>query len=375
MLLRLDALIRKEFIQFLRDRFTMALVVYIFLEIALCAWGLSMDVRNTPLAVVDRDQTPTSRALVGELTSGEAFRLVPLEPEESALSRAIDRGRVQVGVVIPQGFEAAWLARRTTPLQVIVNGTNSAFAAQNSAYVQGILVTFAQQRLERDMTALGLSPSQLPAVTLEVRAGIAPGLNYTHFVMVNMLAIAVTFVGVILASASMIREREEGTLEQLMVSPVRTFEVVAAKLGAMSVFTFFGLLIGLGMSLFGFGVPLRGSLGLFLALSVVMFTSVLGLGALIAAVTRTMQQALLLAFFVLFPVMFLSGTILPIENMPVALQWLSYLSPLRYYTQIALGIFLKGAGLAQLWTPSLALAVFSVAIVSASSWLAPRSIR
>ncbi|MGG5253396.1 ABC transporter permease [Neobacillus sp. SM06] len=190
-----------------------------------------------------------------------------------------------------------------------------------------------------------------------IRVHEASDLKYTNFIMISMVSITVVLLGIIMAAAVFIREKESGTLEQLMVTPIRSFELIIAKLLPMSIIKMIGLTIGVAMSFVFFNVPLRGSLLLFYLLSLLVFISSSGLGILIATVSNTMQQALLLSFFVLFPLMFLSGTVVPVENMSPFLQWLSYLSPLRYYTDISMGIFLKGVGVSVLWPDIAALVV------------------
>lgn len=194
-----------------------------------------------------------------------------------------------------------------------------------------------------------------------VRVWYNPDQTFTSFMVLSMIALAALMVGMIHPAASIVREKEVGTIEQLMVTPIRTGELFAAKtaptlaVGVLSVFP--SLLI-----VWWFGVPLRGSLLLFLALTALFLLSAIGLGVLVAAISRTLQQALLLSFFGLFPLMFLSGTLVPVESMPDLLQTLSRLSPLRYYMDVILGVFLKGAGIAELWPQALALLVIGVVL-------------
>jgi len=163
-----------------------------------------------------------------------------------------------------------------------------------------------------------------------------------------------------------VREKEAGTLEQLMVTPITSGELVLAKILPMGIIKMAGLVVGVSIAVFVFHVPVRGSLPLFFVLSTLIFFAAMGIGVYLATLARNMQQVLLLSFFVLFPVMFLSGTLVPIENTPPALQYMSYLSPLRYYMDIAFGVFLKGVGLEVLWPQAVALAVFSLMIFSLS---------
>jgi ABC-2 type transport system permease protein len=202
-----------------------------------------------------------------------------------------------------------------------------------------------------------------------------PELRYIHFGMVSMVALAVVMLGVLLAAAGIVREKENGTMEQLMVTPIRPFELTAAKVVPLILMEVFGLIIGIAISYFLFGVaphgnPL-GTLFLFITLSTLAFLASAGIGIWIATYARNLMQALLLAFFVLFPMMFLSGTLTPVSAMPVWLQWLSYISPMRHYLSLSLGIFLKGVGIEVVWPHVAALTGFTFLIL----WIALRRFR
>ena len=200
-----------------------------------------------------------------------------------------------------------------------------------------------------------------------IRAWYLPELRYIHYGMVSMVTLAVAMLGIRLASASIVREKETGTLEQLMVTPIRPMELILAKVIPMIVLEVGGLLIGVMLSYFVFGVAPHGNpvgtLLLFIALSTLAFLATVGIGIWIATVARNQMQALLINFFILFPLMFLSGTITPVAAMPIWLQWLSFVSPVRHYLSLSLGIFLKGVGLEVVWPHVLALTGFTILIL------------
>lgn len=365
---RLLGLMRKEFLQFFRDRSLVLLVLYTFTEIAICGWSLTLEARNLPLAVVDGDRTPESRSLVGVFARQDDFSLVESLNSPAEVEPQIDNGAIQVPLVIPSGFSRDLEVGRPTTLQLIVDGSNSNIAGQALAaagdLVRDYNVKLAMKRLDR---AGQDTRGWLPQVRNEIRVWYMPQLKYVHFVIVAMLAIAVLILGMLVPAAGIVREKEAGTLEQLMVTPIWGGELIAAKILPFMLLELVGLTIGIAMSLWLFGVPLRGSLVLFYAISLLMFLGSSGIGVLMGTVARNMQQALLLAFFILFPVAFLSGTMVPISNMPVFLQWLTYLSPLRYYVEAGLGIFLKGVGLDVLWPQALALGVLGLVLMTIST--------
>ncbi|EPH1732118.1 ABC transporter permease, partial [Pseudomonas aeruginosa] len=245
-------------------------------------------------------------------------------------------------------------------VQLLVDGSNSTVAAQARAYALEIVQDHAQDQAYRLA-----GPAARPPLGVALRSWYNPAADLERFTVLSMIALAALMVGVIHPAASIVREREIGTLEQLRVTPIGTAELFIAK-------TLPTLLMGL-LAVFPslviarlFDVPLAGSLGLFLAYTAVFLGSAIGLGVLVAAIARTLQQALLLAFFGLFPLMFLSGTLAPVESMPAFLQGASVVSPLRHYMDVILGIFLKGAGLAELWPQGLALLAIGTALYAAA---------
>ena len=359
---------RKEFIQFFRDRALVLLILYTFVEIAICGWALTLDVRNMATAVYDGDNTAESRALVDRFAALEGFRLVARVEDPATIDGLMDRGRVQFALVIPRGFAEALRRGETAQVQVIVDGTNSSIAGQALAMTAGLLRDYNQQVMTRRVQRAGVGRYRLlPRVENLIRIWYMPQLKYVHFIMLTMLTISVLILGVLVPAAAIVREKEAGTFEQLMMTPIRGAELIAAKIVPMILLKLVGLTIGVLMSLWLFGVPLRGNVFLFYGISVLMFMSSSGIGVFLGTVARNMQQTLMLAFFILFPLAFLSGTVVPISNMPPFLQWFTYLSPLRYYVEVTLGIFLKGVGLDILWPQALALTAYGLVLMGIST--------
>jgi ABC-2 type transport system permease protein len=346
---RLASLIVKEFIQFSRNRVVLILVLFLHtVEVVNCTLALSFDVKHLPLTILDLDRTTESRTLEESFLATDAFKLVGTPQSEAAAGDMLQSGQAALALIIPAGF-ARDFARGVQPsLQVLLDGTNSTVAEIARGYAMGIIDLFERSRPE-------IAGVRSISVRPVLRVWYNPDLTFTRFMVLSMIAAAGLLVAVIQPAAAIVRERELGTIEQLIVTPISTGELFLAKtlptllIGELALFP--SLLIA-----WWFNVPLRGSLVLFLGLTALFLLSAVGIGVLVAAVTRTLQQALLLAFFGLFPIMFLSGTFVPIKAMPDFLQKLSLLSPVRYYNDIILGIFLKGAGLAELWPQSAALA-------------------
>ncbi len=345
---RLLGLLAKESIQFLRDRVMLVLILWLYtVEVVICALALTFEVEDMPLAVVDLDRTAASRSLVETFLVTDAFAPAGHFSSATDAERSLQSGRARIALIVPEGFQQGLVRGQPVPPQVLLDGTNSNVAAQARAYALEIAARFS---------ALSQGVSSRPAGAVPViRVWYNPDQTYTSFVVLSMVALAAMMVGVFHPAASIVRERESGTIEQLRVTTIVTGELFVAKtlptlvMGLLSVFP--SLLI-----VWWFGVPLRGSLPTFLALTAIFLLSAISIGVLVAAISRTLQQALLLSFFGLFPIMFLSGTVAPVESMPETLQTISLASPLRHYMDVILGIFLKGAGFAELWNQGLALA-------------------
>ncbi|MFU8877785.1 MAG: ABC transporter permease [Wenzhouxiangellaceae bacterium] len=362
---RLNGLLVKEFAQLLRDRVILVLILWLYtVEVVICAYALSLDVENMPLAVVDDDQTPISRELADAFSRTEVFTHVGQPAGTEAVERWLQEGRAQVAIVIPKGFQRD-LERGAVPeLQLLLDGTYSNLAAQARGYALQIASRFGAEVAGVRGTSAGAVP--VPRVRFN------PDQTYTAFMVLSMIALGAFMVGMLYPAASIVREKEAGTIEQLRVTPIRTWELFAAKsiptlaIGLLSVFP--SLLI-----VWWFGVPMRGSLPLFLGLTAIFLLSAISLGVLIASVSHTQQQALLLAFFGLFPIMLLSGTLAPMESMPDILQTVSLASPLRHYMDVILGVFLKGVGLDVLWPQALVLLGWGLALFLLAAWIFRRS--
>ena len=361
---RFLALLIKESIQFSRDGAMLFLILYLYTgEVVMCTVALTFDVKHVALAVVDQDRTVRSRALIERFTVVPEFRAVGEPASEGEAGEWLRSGRAVVALIVPRGFAEHLGRGESAPVQVLLDGTNSNTAAIARGYALEIFAEFERAwsaRLGRTMH------------TVEVRRRIwfNQSLSFGTFMVLSMIATAAMMIGMVQPAASIVREREAGTIEQLMVTPISVMELFIAKtlptlvMGLLAVFP--SLLVA-----HMFDVPMRGALGTFLALTALFLVSAISLGVLIAAVTRTLQQALLLAFFGLFPLLFLSGTVVPIESMPRALQLASLVSPLRHYMEVILGVFLKGIGFAQLWPQALAL--FAIAtVLFGAAWLSFR---
>ena len=358
---RLRGLIGKEFEQMLRDPVVLFLILFFStVELAMCVMALGFDVTNLQLGVVDHDRTAASRGLVRELTSADTFVLRNEFGSMREAENHLRAGSLDAAVEIPPNFGTRIAAGRQATVGVIVDGSNATVAARARAYVIEMTARFAQGRLMGTMPMRG-------GVEPAVRVWYNPDLTNTRLNALAMLAQSGFVLAIILPAAGLVREKQSGTLEQIRVTPIRAHELFVGKIVPPVVFVL-GALFPALLVIRLLHVPLSGSLMTFLLLYLIYLLSAVSIGVFIATITATLQQALLASVFGLFPLLFLSGGVTPVESMPPWLRIAIEVSPLRHFTEIVTALFLKGAGIAELWPHGLALAAIGVPLFTAS-WL------
>ncbi|HEY0647546.1 ABC transporter permease [Phenylobacterium sp.] len=358
---RLFGLLGKEFAQMLRDPVVLFLIFWLTtVEVVMCTMAVGMDVKNLPLGLVDHDRSAASRALTTELTSADTFVLAGVFTSEREAEAGLKAGRLAAVVEIPPGFGARVAAGRQASVGVIVDGSNADVASRARACIIEMTARFAR---ERTMGAMPMAGGVQPAV----RVWYNPNLTNTRFEALAMLAQAGFMLAVILPAAGMVREKQNGTLEQIRVTPIRAHELFLGKVLPPVTVTLGSLFPSL-LVLRLLHVPMSGSVSTFVGLEALFLLSAVSIGMFVATLTSTLQQAMLASFFGLFPLLFLSGSVSPIESMPRWLQVASQASPLRHGIEITTGLFLKGAGMAELWPHALALALIGAPLFGVS-WL------
>lgn len=367
MLSRLMSLTRKEFLQFSRDWPVIFLIFYLFVEPVLCGVSIFLHVKNMPLAVYDADRTQASRSLITQLATSEHFDLYAVLDSPAGLEPLFDAGEARMGLIIPAGFGRDLAGGDTARVQLIADGSDSYSASVAIGYAEQIIGAHSRRiELERMGVPEETALARLPVVANRIRARYDPDLDYTNFIMVTMVALLVILLGMILGSSAIVREKERGTLEQVMVTPTRPWELIGAKLLPLGIIKMMGLAVAMAISIWGFQVPVNGSLGLYFALSIITYLVGAGLGIAIGTIANNSHQSLLLVFFLMFPMIFLSGFFTPVFTMPSVLQWLTALNPLYYFNTITIGVFFKGVGMDVLWPQVAALAALAVVIFSGS---------
>ena len=353
---RLRNMLIKEFLQVLRDPKMRGVIFVIpLVQVMVFGYAVTTDVRNVPVAVLDFDQSVASRELLSRFSASGYFRFVSQTRNVNDATHLLDKESVGAILRIDQGFEEDLRAGRTAKLQVIADGTDSNTAGIVLGYTERIAGEFSGKVLLTRFSRLrGEGP--LPGtVELISRAWFNENLESRNFYVPGVIAIIVMLVTLMLTSMAIVREKEIGTIEQLLVSPITPAEFILGKTLPFALIGYADVLLVAALGVFWFEVPIRGSLPLLLVATTFYLMTTLGIGLFISTVSRTQQQAMMSVFFFYFPAVLLSGFMFPIANMPPMVQYLTYANPLRYFLVILRRIFLKGAGTATLWPPMAAL--------------------
>ncbi|PWB79997.1 MAG: ABC transporter permease [Candidatus Methylomirabilota bacterium] len=364
---RLLGMIRKEFIQMWRDRLTLGMMLSMpMMILVIIGWAINTDVKHMGTAVFDQSRTPESRDLLNAFTNSQYFNLDNYVDSYDAITRLIDGGKAKVGIVLPPDYARALKQQRVAQIQVIVDASDPmvATSAINAASAIGQVgsLRIASEMLQR---STGRVPPPTP-LDVRVRAWYNPDLVSAIFIIPGLLSFILMQTTITIIAMVVVRERERGTLEALIVSPLRRWELMIAKIVPNVVLAYAQMTLALVFGVWVFDIPVRGSVVLLYFLSLFFIMGTLGLGILLSTIARSQQQAMQLAYFIFVPSVYLSGVLFPIEGMPPLAQTVAYVIPLTYYVEIIRGIMLKGIGISYLWTHLLVLAVIGVVLIAAS---------
>ncbi len=355
------AIMRREFTDVLRDRRSLLLTfLWPISMLLLYGYGIRYDINNVPLTVLDYDRSSHSRLLVEQMIESGYFQLVRQAEHYGDVERDLITGASQAALVIPPDFARRLRAGEVVTLQALFDGTDSNTATIAQSYVLAMVASFGARlevaHLERQSAAAGISVAS--------RVWYNPELQSVNFIVPGVIAVIMMIVGAILTALSIVKEKERGTIEQVLVSPIRPLELMIGKIVPYVLIALLDLTLVITAGYFVFGVPIKGSLWQLAVFSVLYLTASLGIGVFVSTIADTMQSAMLAAIFIsLLPAVLLSGFVFPLEHMPVGIRALSYFFPGRYFVTAIRGIYLKGVGLEVLWPEALMLAAFSAGIV------------
>jgi len=371
---RLRALVHKEFNQIRRDkRMAISLIIPPTLQLLLFGFALDSTVSHLRLGVIDWSHTPESRELVSTLTESKSFRLGGDYASVQDLEAAISRGKLEAGIVVP--YEFARDLRRGTPVdvQILLNAANANTATIAQGYAEGVIMsynqTLAAEGIRPRIRTVGGAPPGRRGVVATVTAFLYnPGLVNSWLIVTGAFGVLLILNGSLLAATAMVKERERGTVEQLLMTPASTTDIVIAKIAPLFVLLMVMATLAICFMRLFFAVPFRGSL-LLIALSAgLCILSGIGIGTFVATFTKSAQQSMMTAFFINPPLSVLSGSLTPVEAMPSWMQPITWLNPIRHFGIIARATMMKGSGIDVLWPNFLALIGFTVVLVSLSIW-------
>ena len=326
-------------------------------QLAVLGYAATTDVRNVPIVVVDADRSTDSQNLISRFTGSGIFELVGVVSDERQVDRYLESGDAWMALSIPANYGESVAAGRPATLQVVADGSDANSTNIALGYATNLITSYVQEMVERRRAAGPPMMAGIGGIEPRVRVWFNPTLESRYFMLPGIFALLLLVVTSNLSSMAIVREREIGTLEQLNVTPLGRLELIVGKLLPYGIIGLIDVLIVLVVIVFWFEVPLRGSFWLLFGMSVIYLLTTLGLGLFTSTISHTQQQAMMTStFFFLTPMIYLSGFIYPIENMPAIIQKVTYLIPLRYFLVIVRGIFLKGIGLDLLWPQAVALA-------------------
>ncbi len=363
---RLLAIIIKEFVQLGRDPRTLAMALLMpVIQLLLFGYAITTDVEHLPTIVFDQSQSQESRALLQRFVNSRYYTIHKTARNLAEIQREIDHGSSRVGIVIPPDYGDLVRAGRTAQIQVIVDASDPLVARSAISTAEAIGQVASLEVVTRQLARSGASWRGLP-LEVRTRAWYNPDLRSVNFMVPGLLAVVLNMLTLMLTAMAIVRERELGTLEQLVATPIRKTELMLGKILPYVALGYVDISLALVLAVLWFKVPIRGSLLLLYGLVLIFYLTTLGQGILISTVSRTQRQAMQASFFLFLPTILLSGFMFPREGMPVVIQWIGYALPLTYFLVIVRGIILKGVGVGDLGGPIVLLAILGVVFFTIS---------
>jgi len=360
---RVGFLVRKEF-QELRRNPRMFPVIFIapVIQLFILGYAATTDVKNVPLMVVDADRSAASRDLVARFDGSPYFTVVGVTTDDADIQRAIETRRAWMALSIPPEFGEMVGRGQPVTVQVVTDGSDSNSATVGMAYASTLV---AERAAELAAARRPPGAPRIGSIDARIRVWFNPQLLSLHFMVPGVLALLLMIITTVLGAMAIVREKELGTLEQLNVTPLKRWELTVGKLLPFGLIGMVDVILVVSLAVLWFQIPLRGSFPLLFGLSLVYLLCTLSLGLFVSTISNNQQQAMMTAvFFFMMPMIYLSGFIFPIENMPAVIQPITYLIPLRYYLVIVRGIFLKGVGLESFWKDALLMLAWGLTVLT-----------
>jgi ABC-2 type transport system permease protein len=365
---RIKCLFVKEFRQVFRDpRMRSIIFISPLIQVLIFGYAATTDVNHIPTAIYDLDNTPQSRDVIREFTYSKYFTVKYYIYEEKKQKELIDKSLVNAVIRFNRGFGKDLEGNRGAKLQVIVDGTDSNTAGIVLSYASRIIERYSYAILSNRMKLLLQRSDDFARIDLKERAWFNENLKSRNYYIPGVIALLVTLTSLLLTAMAIVREKEIGTMEQLIVSPIKPIELILGKMTPFAILSFVDLTFITLVGVLWFKIPIRGNILLLVVCTMIYLLTSLGAGLLISTICSTQQEASMSIFLFFFPANLLSGFVFPIQNMPQIIQYVTYINPLRYYLEIIRGIFLKGNGIEFLWPQMLILFLIGIAMITMSS--------
>ena len=368
MILRLTSIIRKEFIQIFRDPRTLVLIIIMpIMQLFLLGYAATTDIKNISLAVWDQSQSPQSRALLDAFRAADYFSIDYPVYSAQEYTDLIESGKIRAALIIPPDYDTR-LLQGNAQVSLVLDGSDATVGSTALSTAKLIGQSYATKVLEEQAALTGRASSFSPPLDVRTQVWYNPDLIAAYFNVPGVIGMILYFITALLTASSIVRERERGTIEQLIVTPIRSWELVVGKILPYAILAFIDTFEILVIGHWWFKVPIRGNLVLIFALSGLFVLSSLGIGLFASTIANTQQEAFITVMVTMLPTIFLSGFFFPIEAMPKLLQYVSALIPLRYYLVIIRSLLLKGVGMRALTEQIVALTIFAIAIMGAAAF-------
>ena len=363
---RLKALVRKEFIQVLRDRITLAIIIFMpFAQLLIFGFAINTDVKHLATAIFDQSRTQESREMITSFTSSNYFDIKLYAKNISEVNKAVESGKVKVALVFPPDYAKKLRSGRQAQVQVLVDATDNMSASSALAAAQTLGMLKSQELLEGKFKNMGMKvPPQM--VDMRIRPWYNPDFITSWYIVPGIMGLLLTLTLITMMAIAIVRESEQGTLEQLLVTPMRTWELLLSKILPYIVIGYIQAIVAILVSIFIFGMPFLGSTALFFFLTFFYVVANLSLGIMISTFAQNQMQALQMSIFILLPSILLSGFVFPIEAMPAGFRYLGECFPITYYIRLSRQIILKGGGMEYVWKDALALCAYIAVMFSSS---------
>ncbi len=361
-------IMQKEFIQVLRDKLMLrAIFIMPIIQMLILGYTITTDIKRTPVVICDLNNSFISRELTNGFKHSEYFNIKYYEKSRDQVANYLDQAKAAIALVIPHNFSKDLYRNQKPVVQILVDGQDSNSSLIAMGYANNIIQSFIKEKIQEKLQQNPQIANKIHFVNPETRIWYNPNLVAQNYMVPGIIVILLTIITTMLTGMGIVREKEIGTLEQLMVTPIKPYQLMIGKTVPFAILGFLEIIFALFIAKLWYNIPILGNLGLLGLFALIFMFTTLGIGIFISTISKTQQQAMFLAWFMMLFALLMSGFLFPIENMPQFLQYFTYINPVRYFMTVVRELFLKGSGLSYLWPQGLVMLVFSLVIISLSA--------